>query len=429
MANRVLGLKEETTYGTASDNVPDWHQEVSKAKATPNTKPMTYSGGSRSVKKAKAGVMKPEASYDMKCDLKRIGHYMKAFLGNYVFTAGGNNTNIHEFWGGENTELPSFTGWSTFDIVMKKLVGMLCDSLKLEVGDEFMDGSVEWKYQNETRILEVPEPADQKMIPDDTLIAFYDIAILLDSATPPGIVSKFSFEGKNNLNIDKTIGLGSRKPQTKAKAQKREVTLSIESTLVQETLDLIAKAEYGEVADSPSECKLYKLPLKLTIHFCEDATDSMEILFPECIFSVDYEASDADEIDVKFELQTMATKKVTLADGTTEVVTDMYVKLQNNQPKIQPGAPGTANVNFTVQSDDTTPVPVQGATVTITNRITDAKLTSSATSASGACSIATVPLGSYNVEVKSSGNDVLNITPLIVSVNETPETFVIKVKD
>ena len=144
---------------------------------------------------------------------------------------------------------------------------------------------------------------------------------------------------------------------------------------------------------------------------------------------MDYEASDADEIDVKFELQTMATKKVTLADGTTEVVTDMYVKLQNNQPKIQPGAPGTANVNFTVQSDDTTPVPVQGATVTITNRITDAKLTSSATSASGACSIATVPLGSYNVEVKSSGNDVLNITPLIVSVNETPETFVIKVKD
>ena len=138
MANRVLGLKEEAKYGTASDNVPDWHQEVSKAKATPNTKPMTYSGGSRSVKKAKAGVMKPEASYDMKCDLKRIGHYMKAFLGNYVFTAGGNNTNIHEFWGGENTELPSFTGWSTFDIVMKKLVGMLCDSLKLEVGDEFM---------------------------------------------------------------------------------------------------------------------------------------------------------------------------------------------------------------------------------------------------------------------------------------------------
>lgn len=429
MANRVLGLKEETTYGTASDTVPDWHQEVSKAKASPNTEPMTYSGGSRSVKKAKAGVMKPEASYDMKCDLKRIGHYMKAFLGNYVFTEGGNNANTHEFWGGENSELPSFTGWSTFDIVMKQLMGMVCDSLKLEVGDEFLDGSAEWKYKDETRILSVPDPADQKMIPDDTLIAFYDIAVLLDSAAPPGIVSKFSFEGKNNLNVDKTIGLGSRKPQIKPKAQAREVTLSIESTLVQETLDLIAKAEYGEVANTPSACKLYKLPLKLTINFCEDASDSMEILFPECIFSVEYEASEADEIDVKFELQTMATKKVTLLDGTTDVVTDMYVKLQNNQPEIKAGVPGTATVNFTVQSDDATPVPLVGATVKITNRMTDAELTSGATSEAGAASIATVPLGSYDVEVTSSESVVLDTTPLIISVNETPETFIITVND
>ncbi|MCE7699538.1 MAG: carboxypeptidase regulatory-like domain-containing protein, partial [Methanobacterium paludis] len=111
MANRVLGLKEEATYGTASDTVPDWHQEVSKAKASPNSEPLTYSGGSRSIKKAKAGVMKPEASYDMKCDLKRIGHYLKAFLGNYKFTAGGASLNTHEFWGGENASLPSFTLW------------------------------------------------------------------------------------------------------------------------------------------------------------------------------------------------------------------------------------------------------------------------------------------------------------------------------
>lgn len=424
MGGRVLGIKEEATYGVASDTIPDWHQEIEKAKASLNSEPMTYSGGSRMIKKAKAGAMNPEASYDMKCDLKRIGHYFKAFLGNYVFTAGGANANTHEFHGGENSELPSFSGWSTFDYFTKELLGMVCESLKLEIGDEFMDGSAEFKYKTESKVDSVPDPADLKMIPDDILIAFYDIALELEGAAPPGIISKFSFDGKNSLNVDKTRGLGSRGPQRKPKAQSRELKIEFESTLEEATIEFIEKAEYGAVGDTPSDCKLYKLPLKITVSFCEDATDSMEILFPECIFSVEYEASGADEIDCKFSLQTIGSSIVTLLDGTTDVVTDMYVKLLNNQPEIKSGAAGTSTVSITVQDDASTPVPLEGATVKFTNRATGAEITSAATGSNGGCTLSNVPLGAYDTLVTKTGATYIT-TPAKVSINEATETVVL----
>ncbi|MDP3013900.1 MAG: carboxypeptidase-like regulatory domain-containing protein, partial [Candidatus Subteraquimicrobiales bacterium] len=272
-----------------------------------------------------------------------------------------------------------------------------------------------------TKVDAVPDPADLRMIPDDILIAFYDIALELEGSAPPGIVSKFSFDGKNSLNVDKTRGLGSRGPQRKPKAQSRELKIEFESTLEPETIELIEKAEYGEIADSPSACKLYRLPLKLTIEFCEDANDSMEVYFPECIFSVEYEASGADEIDVKFNLQTIGSSIVTLLDGTTDVVTDMYVKLINNQPEIKAGAVGTSTV--TIGLTDLGDA-ISGAIVTLTNRATGAVINSSATSAGGAATLSTVPLGSYDVSVVSGANT-LEVTPTKFSVNESTETLTI----
>lgn len=424
MANRVLGLKEEEVYGVASATAPDWHQEIEKAKALLNSEPMTYSGGSRSIKKAKAGAINPEASYDMKADLKMIGHYFKAFLGNYRYTGGGAGPNIHEFWGGENSVLPSFTGWSTFDIFMKQLFGMVCESLKLDVSDEFMDGSVEWKYKTEQKISEVPDPVDQKLIPDNPLIAFYDIKLELDSAAPPGVVSTFSLEGKNNLNVDKIRGIGSRAPQIKPKAQRREISISLESTLVAETIDLIEKAEYGAAGNEPSPCQLYKLPLKIIIDFCEDSTDKMTVFIPDCIFSVDYEASGADEIDVKFELQTLATKKVKLADETEEI-TDIYVKLENDQPQITYIEEGTSSVTFTLVTEALD--PLVGATVKITHRQSGSTFTGAApTNSQGECVIIFAKFGSYDIEV-TYGSPIEKITPTRMLINEYTESVPVTV--
>ena len=45
--------------------------------------------------------------------------------------------------------------------------------------------------------------------------------------------------------------------------------------------------------------------------------------------------SGVDAIETTMTLDTLGTGTATLADGTTEVATDMYVKIVNNQEKIQ----------------------------------------------------------------------------------------------
>ena len=421
MGIRVVGIKEEARYGVA-ESAPDFHQEVSKAKASLNSTPNTKSSGSRMKKKARAGVYKPTANIEGEVDLKRIGHYLKAFLDNYYFTDGGSNPNVHEFWGGENNKLSSFTLWVTFDIFEKTIVGSLLDNFKMEVSDEYMKFTADFVYKTETSD-EIDDMEDYavKLIDGDWALMFYDVSVEIDESAPPGIVSSFSFEGKNNINVDKTIGLGSRGPQRKASAQGRDIAISFVSTLERETLELIQKAEYGEVGNEPSECKLCKIPLKLICNVCEDTTDRLEITFPECIFAVDYELSEADEIEVTFNLDAMGTGYATKLDGT-RVLTDMYCRLVNDQPEIKSGEGVTsATVRLTVKDENEQPV---SGNVAIVNRVTDEGYEAT-TGSAGGCSFNDVAPGRYDVVVE--GYDV--VSGSIISVNDIDESFDITVEE
>jgi hypothetical protein len=151
-----------------------------------------------------------------------------------------------------------------------------------------------------------------------------------------GVSTAFTYEGKNNHNVDKTIGLGSRYPQKRALAGKRENTLSLTTTLTSETVRKILDAQYGEVnALEPSTCKILHTQLEVTIAHCENNTISCKILFPNCTMRAEYNMSGVDTIETTLSLDTLGTGTVELADGTTEVATDMYVKLVNNQTKIE----------------------------------------------------------------------------------------------
>ena len=76
---------------------------------------------------------------------------------------------------------------------------------------------------------------------------FYDVSLKLNNLPVNGVSTAFSFEGNNNHNVDSTIGLGSRYPQMRAKAGKRENSISITTSLTSETVRSILDAEYGEV--------------------------------------------------------------------------------------------------------------------------------------------------------------------------------------
>ena len=343
MVDRGFGLELESTYGdtTVAKSAfdPNFWNQAESVDFKLNDEPITRSGGSRMNKRARAGIMKPTGSTEADADLQQLTWYFRGFLDNYVCTEGDTpatghtQTYIHEFYGGEGKELPSFRGIAVYDMLKKYLYGMLEDSLKLEVSNEGMTVSADWIYKTEKAGI-IGQSGETFSRPDELtaeqiFIMFYDVSLKLNGQALDGVSTAFSFEGNNNHDVDSTIGLGSRYPQKRAQAGKRENSLSITTTLTSDTVRSILNAQYGEVnALEPSSCKLLQLPLELDIAHCEDSDLACEILFPKCTVRVEYDMSGVDAIEATLTLDTLGSGTVELEDET-EVETDMYVKLTN----------------------------------------------------------------------------------------------------
>ena len=344
MVDRGFGLELESTYGdtTVAKSAfdPNFWNQAESVDFKLNDEPITRSGGSRMNKRARAGIMKPSGSTEADADLQQLTWYFRGFLDNYVCTEGATpatghtQTYIHEFYGGEGKELPSFRGIAVYDMLKKYLYGMLEDSLKLEVSNEGMTVSADWIYKTEKAGI-IGQSGETFSRPDELtaeqiFIMFYDVSLKLNGQALDGVSTAFSFEGNNNHDVDSTIGLGSRYPQKRAQAGKRENSLEITTTLTSDTVRSILNAQYGEVnALEPSSCKLLQLPLELNIAHCEDSDLACKILFPKCTVRVEYDMSGVDAIEATLSLDTLGSGTVTLEDGTTEVETDMYVELTN----------------------------------------------------------------------------------------------------
>ena len=342
--DRGFGLELESTYGdttvSKSNFDPNFWNQADDVDFKLNDDPITRSGGSRMNKRARAGIMKPDGSTTADADLQQLTWYFRGFLDNYVCTEGATpatghtQTYIHEFYGGEGKELPSFRGIAVFDMLKKYLYGMLEDGLSLEVSDEGMTVSADWIYKTEKAGIIGVSGEDftrpDTLTAEQIFIMFYDVTLKLNTQPLDGVSTAFKFEGKNNHDVDSTIGLGSRYPQKRALAGKRENTLEITTTLTSDTVRSILNAQYGEVnALEPTSCKLLQLPLELNIAHCEDSDLACKIVFPKCTVRVEYDMSGVDAIEATLSLDTLGSGNVTLNDGTTSVETDMYVKLTN----------------------------------------------------------------------------------------------------
>ena len=350
MVDRGFGLELEGTYGnttiTTADFDPNFWNQAESLDFKLNDDPITKSGGSRMNQRARAGIMKPTGTTSADADLQQLAWYFLGYLDNYVCTTGATpasghtQTYIHEFYGGEGKELPSFRGIAVYDMLKKYLYGMLCEGMSLEVSNEGMTVGADWIYKTEKAGI-IGQSGETFTRPDELtgeqiFIMFYDVALKLNNAALDGVSTAFQFQGKNNHNVDKSIGLGSRYPQKRALAGKRENNCTITTTLTSDTVRSILNAQYGEVgALEPSSCKLLQLPLEINITHCEDSDISCKILFPKCTVRVEYNMSGIDAVEVTMTLDSLGSGDVTLNDTTTEVETDMYVKLVNYQEKIE----------------------------------------------------------------------------------------------
>ena len=236
MVDRGFGLELEGEYGdmtvTKSEFDPNFWNQAESVDFKLNDEPVTRSGGSRMNKRARAGIMKPTGSTSADADLQQLAWYFLGYLDNYVCTEGATpatghtQTYIHEFYGGEGKELPSFRGIAVYDMLKKYLYGMLVEGMKLEVSNEGMTVGADWIYKTEKAGI-IGQSGETFTRPDELtaeqiFIMFYDVSLKLNGSALDGVSTAFSFNGKNNHNVDQTIGLGSRYPQKRALAGKRE---------------------------------------------------------------------------------------------------------------------------------------------------------------------------------------------------------------
>ena len=212
--------------------------------------------------------------------------------------------------------------------------------MSLDVSNEGMTVGANWIYKTEKAGI-IGQSGETFTRPDELtaeqiFIMFYDVSLKLNNLPLDGVSTAFSFNGSNNHDVDKSIGLGSRYPQKRATAGKRENEVSITTTLTSDTVRSILDAQYGEVnALEPSSCKLLQLPLEVNIAHCEDSDINCKILFPKCTVNVEYNMSGVDAVEVTMTLESLGSATVELEDET-EVETDMYVKLVNYQEEIEP---------------------------------------------------------------------------------------------
>ena len=230
MVDRGFGLELEETYGDTSVSKssfdPNFWNQAEDVEFKLNDEPITKSGGSRMNKRARAGIMKPTGSTSADADLQQLTWYFRGYLDNYVYTAGSGDVHTHEFYGGEGKELQSFRGIAVYDMLKKYLYGLLCDGMKLEVSDESMTVGADWIYKTEKAGI-IGTSGETFTRPDELtaeqiFIMFYDVSLKLNNLPLDGVSTAFSFEGKNNHDVDSSIGLGSRYPQKRAVAGKRE---------------------------------------------------------------------------------------------------------------------------------------------------------------------------------------------------------------
>lgn len=343
MVLRVLGFEEEETYRNIN-NIPTYpevpyHLHMEKIDFPWGRENITSSAGSTMIHTVKPGMANPEGETEGNVGLESIGFYLKAALGNYIFTDGdtASDPNKHEFYGGNRSKLPSYTFVTTKDYYEQIVLGNVLDEFKIEGKDDFLTHSEKWwgSYQYRHQIEE--DTYDENILDEDPLVG-YEVDVKFNNQTPASIVKDFSFELKNNLNTDNTRGFGAYSPLRKPAVQTRDITLKLTTILEAETYELITKSEYGALNlqnqwHHPTKCQVFSQPVSFTMRHCERQDEYLTMVFPDVLFTCSDPASGSDEIEVEMEMTPTGRNTISTLGNQTKR-TDIYAVLSNSQEEL-----------------------------------------------------------------------------------------------
>ena len=301
-----------------------------------------------SVIPARAGYPEPEGSVTVSAHTKIVPTYMYSLLGNYRFTengasittSGGSTVqrNVHEFWMGENSELPQWASSLNYsDFMQKRLTGCVTDTLDWTAGLDKTELEIGFKYRNEKSRTYNLETYRQMMTINEGLpLIGYDynprLNILENDTLQGRCFKEVKISVENNLISGEDVRcLGNRFYSVKPTSDSKSISIECTTSFTRDKYDLIMGAAYSntnvtEGYHSASACQTFTGHFQLSASPCAEEAEQVIFDFPQCLVNVDNLTADGNNLEATMKLTPIATGEATLLDNT-KVRTPMYVKV------------------------------------------------------------------------------------------------------
>lgn len=204
---RYVGIGKEDTFGSEASAVI-YIDPTSCTLDVPAAPEIVVDGGmGRMARRKRPGYYACGGAVEYPADVASLTYLFRAVLDQYVFTdAGGEVGNIHEFYGGNQNELTSWTYRVGKDVFEHVFLGCVGNGLTLNVADGLMTASLDLvsKVDDTTTIKTYDDIS--AYLPDESEVAFYDTAVSINGVPSSTICKTLNL--KINNSIDKKSGRG-----------------------------------------------------------------------------------------------------------------------------------------------------------------------------------------------------------------------------
>lgn len=306
----------------------DWHVDIASATLdSPSDAHLEYEGGfGRGRRVHRPGFYAPSGNVVYATDVKTILSVLRWTLGGYAFTADSPH-NLHELWGDEDRELPTFTTRLGKDLFEHVFVGCVVNSLQLEVSDAFAQITLDLVSAKDYKATLLGLSA--LLLPEEYPLSFPDVQFFVGGVERSAATRNLSLTIANNASAEQGRGVGSRYPN-RIPGESRAVDMSL-GLRFEDTTDL---ERFWGSATGVSDGGSDETDLRILMSAGDDGTVDIEL--PRALYTdVGIQGSGRSEIEQSISVQAF-TGPVTLEDGTTEVETDLYVRVSNDQPDQDP---------------------------------------------------------------------------------------------
>lgn len=336
---RYLGVADEgSNYNPSVPPEATLHVDIASATLDAPADPdLVYEGGlGRSARTRRPGFYAPVGNLVYAFDIDSIADFLRWTLGGYVFTLDTPEAglNTHEFYGTNESLLPSFTSRLGKDKLANDtdfehvFTGCVVNQLALAASDNLAQATIDVQAARDYRD-DIKAIADL-LLPSSFPLAFHELTASL-AGDRSALIKSVELTVNNNASVADGRSIGARFPR-RVPFNERSTTFSL--TLFWESLAELQQF-WGD-ADGVSPAGQSDIAVGFTFNAGDDegtwaADKTMEIQLPRSWYTQSQQQPSGRTELVQTVSGRALSGDVTLLDSVTVVDTEIYVTIVNTQ--------------------------------------------------------------------------------------------------